>query len=136
MNVEAAPVDDEAMTTVERGSIEEFFRDRLLGRQVYEAVAGFVDELGPATVRVTRSQVAFRRATGFCWVWLPGLYLRNPAAEVVVSVALEREDESDRWKQVVQVANRRWMHHLEVADPSELDAMFAALLAEAYEAAG
>ena len=88
--------------------------------------------LGPATVRVTKSQVAFRRRTGFCWVWLPGMYLRNPGAQVVVSLALGHEDTSPRWKQVTQVGDRRWMHHLEVRSPDDVDGQLATWLAAAY----
>lgn len=113
-------------------SVQEFFADVPLGQEVYDVLAGVVDGLGPATVRVTRSQVAFRRRTGFCWVWLPGMYLHSPAAPVVVSLALGRCDDSPRWKQVVQVTGRRWMHHLEVHHVADLDAEVAGWVAEAY----
>ena len=122
------------MVRVERGSVDEFFAGAPLGRQVYGEVAAIVDGIGPATVRVTKSQVAFRRRTGFCWVWLPGRYLSNPGAEVVVSLALGREDASSRWKEVAQVAGH-WMHHLEVHDIADLDADVVGLLAEAYASA-
>lgn len=125
MEVEETPV-----------SPEELFRGTALGRQVYDAVATLVDDLGPATARVTKSQAAFRRRVGFCWVWPPGRYLRRPAAEVVVSVALPRRDPSDRWKQVVAVGSHRWMHHLEVRGLDELDVELSGWLVEAYAAAG
>jgi hypothetical protein len=126
------------MVRVEPGkrTLEEFFHDVPLGRKVYDAVAGLVDGLGPATVRVTKSQVAFRRRTGFGWVWLPGTYLPHPAADVVLSVGLARQDPSPRWKQTVQVSPTRWMHHLEVRDLADLDAEVEGWLAEAYELAG
>jgi hypothetical protein len=124
------------MVDVERGNVEDFFGPVALGRRVYAALAALVDELGPSTVRVTRSQVAFCRATGFCWVWLPGTYLTHPAAEVVVSIALPRQDTSPRWKESVRVSGTRWMHHLEMRAPGDVDAEVAAWLAEAYEAAG
>lgn len=123
------------MVRVETGDVEGFFGDAVLGRQVYDALGALVDDLGPATVRVTRSQVAFRRRTGFCWVWLPGRYLARPAAEVVVSVALPRRDDSDRWKEVVPVGGGRWMHHLEVRSVAGLDDDVAARVAEAYASA-
>lgn len=112
-----------------------FFAEAPLGRQVYDAVAGLVDELGPATVRVTKSQVAFRHRKPFCWLWLPGAYLARPGAEVVVSVALAREDTDPRWKETVQVTPHRWMHHLEVHDVGDLDAQLRGWLAEAYDLA-
>lgn len=117
-------------------SPDELFDGTPLGREVYDAVAALVDPFGPVTVRVTRSQAAFRRRVGFCWVWPPGRYLAHPAAEVVVSVALPRQDASGRWKQVVAVTGRRWMHHLEVRGLDDLDDEVAGWLAEAYAAAG
>ncbi|HEU4514867.1 MAG TPA: DUF5655 domain-containing protein [Nocardioidaceae bacterium] len=122
------------MVSVEPGAltVEEFFADAPLGAQVYDALVGVVDDLGPATVRVSKSQVAFRRRTGFCWVWQPGMYLRNPGAEVVVSLALDHEEASSRWKQVTQVSGRRWMHHLEVRSLDDIDDDLAAWTAAAY----
>lgn len=123
------------MVSVEAGSVEDFFGDSPFGREVYDAVADLVDALGPVGVRVGRSQVAFRHARGFCWQWLPGRYLAHPAAEVVLSVSLDRRDPSRRWKQVVRV-DGHWMHHLEVRDPAALDEEVAGWLSEAYTSAG
>lgn len=124
------------MVDVERGSLEDFFGPVPLGRQVYDVLAALVDDIGPATARVGRSQVGFRRRSGFCWVWLPGMYLARPTAELVVSMALPRQDPSPRWKESVKVTGTRWMHHLEVRDLGDIDEEVAAWLAEAYEAAG
>ena len=121
--------------TVDGGEVASFFADEPVGEQVYDEVVRLVDRAGPATVRVTKSQVAFRRRRGFCWLWRPAMYLRDPAAPVVVSVALPRRDEGNRWKQVVEVGGH-WMHHLEVRDVAEVDREVAAWLAEAYACAG
>jgi hypothetical protein len=51
-------------------------------------------------------------------------------------VALDRELPSARWKEVVQPASGRWMHHLEVNAAAEVDEEVATWLAEAYRAAG
>lgn len=122
------------MVSIDPGSlsVEQFFAEEPLGTQVYHALVRVVDDLGPATVRVTKSQVAFRRRTGFCWVWLPGMYLRRPGAQVVISLALGHEDTSPRWKQVTQVGDRRWMHHLEVRSADDVDEELATWLAAAY----
>lgn len=95
-----------------------------------------VAPLGAPEVRVTRSQVAYRRRRAFAWTWLPGRWLRAPAADVVLSIALPRRDESPRWKEVVHPSGRWWMHHLEIRAEDDLDDEVAAWLAEAWSAAG
>jgi hypothetical protein len=107
-----------------------------LAAEVYDALVGVVDDAGPATLRVSRTQLAFRRRTGFCWLWLPGAHLGRPLPVVVVSVALDHPDDSPRWKQVVRVGGRRWMHHLEVRSAGEVDEEVARWVAQAYELAG
>lgn len=121
---------------VERGSVEELLGDAPLAREVCDALAGLVDDLGPATVRVAKSQVAFRRRRAFCWVWLPGMYLSGPTADVVVSVALPHEGRSPRWKERLLLGGRHRMHHLEVHNLADVDDEVAGWLAEAYDAAG
>ena len=86
-------------------------------------------------IRTTRSQVAFRRRRGFAYLWLPGRYLARPGADVVLSVALDRRDESPRWKEVAHPAPAHWMHHLEVDDAAEIDEQVAGWLREACDRA-
>ena len=52
--------------------LEAFFRGQPLSRQIFDALRGLIDELGPAEVAVTKSQIAFRRARPFAWAWMPG----------------------------------------------------------------
>mgnify|MGYP001765576653 CR=1 FL=1 len=85
---------------------------------------------------MTKSQVAFRRRRAFAWVWMPGIYLRRPAAPLVLTVALSRRDDSARWKQVVEPAPGRFVHHLELYAPKDLDDEVAAWLGEAWKGAG
>lgn len=100
---------------------------------VYRRLLAYLAGIGPVEVRVTRSQVAFRRRHGFAFLWLPGRYLRRPAAEVVLSVALGRHDESPRFKEVVQPASGHWMHHLEFSGPEDVDDEVEDWLREAAE---
>jgi hypothetical protein len=112
-----------------------FFAVRPVALSTFRAVHGIAASLGPVTVRTSRSQVAFARRRGFAWLWLPPEWVRDPA-DVVLSVALGREDASSRWKQVVHPTPRHWMHHLEVRDAAEIDDEVAAWLREAFERAG
>jgi hypothetical protein len=114
----------------------EFFAGQPLGLAAYERVRSIVEGFGPVEVRVSKSQVAFRRRRGFAYLWMPGVYLANPAAEVVLSIALRRRIESPRWKEVVRPASTTWMHHLEIRDVAELDDEVAGWLRAAAEGAG
>ena len=116
-------------------SREEFFAGRPLAQRVDEAVCALLARHGGCDVRITRSQVAYRRRRGFAFLWLPGRYLARPTSEVVVSIALTRRDPSPRFKEVTEVAPGRWMHHLEVRGVADLDAEVDAWLAEAADAA-
>lgn len=114
---------------------EDFFANHPGALAVFQRVTAELLELGHVEVRVTKSQVAFRRDRGFAYLWLPGQHLRNPDAEVVLSIALGREDTSSRWKHVVHPATKHWMHHLEVNDPDEIDSEVVAWLRESAERA-
>ena len=114
---------------------EEWFSGHPDALAIFSRVRSIIEGLGPCEVRFSRSQVAFRRTRGFAWVWRPGQYLRNPGAEVVLSIALGRRDESPRFKEVAHPSPAHWMHHLEVHDPAELDDQVVAWLREAAERA-
>lgn len=115
---------------------DEFFAGKPLPFALFTRVAQMVEALGPASLRATKSQIAFRRRRAFAWVWMPERYLRRPAAPLVLSLALPRRDGSPRWKEVVEPAPGRFMHHLELSDVAELDDEVRAWLRQAWEAAG
>jgi hypothetical protein len=117
-------------------SPQAFFSDHPLGLAVFKRVRAITESLGPVDVRVSKSQVAFRRRRGFAYLWLPGMYLARPDAAVVLSVAVRHQIESPRWKQVVEPSPGQWMHHLEITDVSELDEEVSGWLREAAESAG
>lgn len=100
---------------------------------VFEKVRSCLVDLGPLEVRTTKSQIAFRHRRGFAHLWLPGQYLKNPDAEVVLSIALGRHDRSERFKEVVHPATHHWMHHLELHGPDEIDDEVVEWLREARE---
>ncbi len=103
----------------------------------FEAVRSAVVGAGERfDVAVSKSQIAFRRKRGFAYIWFPEQYLTNPAAKVVLTIALGRHDPSPRWKSVVHASAAHWIHHLEIRDVSDIDAEVAAWLAEASARAG
>ena len=106
------------------------------GPEVLDRVRVLVERAGGAEERVSRSQVAFRRRRGFAYLWRPGQYLANSGADLVLSIALGRQVDSPRFKQVVRVSSLHWMHHLEVGSAADLDDEVAGWVAEAAARAG
>lgn len=129
-----------AEAAARQASPEDHFAGEPVAVATWRAVHAPLAALGPVDVRVSRSQVALRRASprgaGVAFLWVPGRYLGGRGAPVVVSVVLGRRDGSPRWKEVVHPTSRHWMHHLEVTDPAQVDDEVAAWLREAWEHAG
>jgi hypothetical protein len=63
------------------------------------------------------------------------MYLHGNTAPLVLSVALRRRDESPRWKEIVEPAPGRFMHHLALYSPAEIDGAVLRWLQEAWEQA-
>lgn len=98
---------------------------------VQQVLAG----IGRTGMKVTRSQIAFRRRKSFAYLWRPGQYLRSDVP-AVVSIALPYRIDSDRFKEVVHPAPKVWMHHVEVLAVEQVDAQLRGWLEEAYDNAG
>lgn len=117
-------------------ALDDFFAGHPDARRLFDAVRDAVDAIGPADVRVTRSQVAFRRRVGFAYAWMPAMYLHRGDVPLVLTIGLRRRDASPRWKEVVGPAPGRFTHHLELRAASEVDDAVRGWLREAWEAAG
>ena len=92
-------------------------------------------EVGPAGVRLTRSQIAFLRDTPFAWVWVPDRYLHGDHAPLVLTLTFPQRVLSPRWKQIVQPAKGRFTHHLELWRATDIDAQVVRWLARAWREA-
>jgi hypothetical protein len=102
---------------------------------VFDEIRAAIAELGATSMRVTKSQIAFRRRKGFAYVWRPAQYLRT-GVPVVLSIALWRPVDSDRFKSVVNPSPGVWMHHIELRDPQDVDQPIREWLREAFDGAG
>ncbi|KRE82701.1 DUF5655 domain-containing protein [Arthrobacter sp. Soil764] len=120
---------------MQQWTVERFFDGAPSALRLYRAVEQVAAELGPHDVRVSKSQISFRRRRGYAYLWRPGVYVKS-AVPLVLSLALPRNLESPRFKQTVHPAAGTWMHHLELTDSSQLDAEVRRWMQEAYEAAG
>ena len=116
-------------------SLSQFFDGDPGGRALFDAVASTVDALGDHDVRVTKSQIAFRRRRSFAFVWRPDRYVTSDVP-AVLSIALPYRLEADRFKEIAHPTAAVWMHHLELNDAGDIDDEVRNWLAVAYEEAG
>ncbi len=93
---------------------------------------GAIENIGPAEIRVSKSQIAFRRRKAFAWVWMPGQYLKGKVAPLVLTLSFRRKDASPRWKEIVEPAPSRFTHHLELYSTKEVDAEVRKWLEDAW----
>ena len=96
------------------------------GLALCRAVEQMLAVPAPPAIRATKSQVAFREARGFAYVWWPGRYVRSDVP-AVLSIALRSRIDSARFKSVVSPSPGVWMHHLELRSEADLDAEVAGL---------
>lgn len=125
-----------ASESANEAQLSDFFDGAARAAETFGVIRAIIERFGPIKIQVSKSQVAFRRRRSFAFVWLPGKYLRRPAAPVVLSIATPTRLESPRFKEVIQPSPRTWMHHLELSDASVIDAEVCAWLRQAFEAAG
>ena len=116
-------------------TLDEFFGDHDDSRRLFDALLDVINSIGPAEYKVTKSQIAFRRKKQFAWVWMPGKYLRGRTAPLVLSLSFPARDSSPRWKEIVEPAPGRFMHHLELNAVSDIDDEVTRWLRSAWEQA-
>ena len=116
--------------------VEAFFGEHADSRRLFEAVRRAIDSAGPTEMRVTKSQISFRRKKLFAWIWMPGRYLRGNIAPLVLTLSFPRRDPSPRWKEIVEPAPGRFTHHLELRASGEIDGEVRGWIRRAYSEAG
>lgn len=99
---------------------------------VCREVQHVVSAIGAGSMRVTKSQVSFRRRKAFAFVWRPGQYVASDVA-AVLSICLPEELSSGRFKEIAHPAPTVWMHHLELRGVRAVDDDVRGWLALAYE---
>ena len=113
-------------------TLDDFFDGRNESRLIFDTLRAADAAVGEAELRVTKSQVAFRRRRAFAWAWIPGTYLRGRHAPLVLTVSLRRRDSSTRWKEIIEPRPGRFTHHLELYTPSDIDDQVRTWLREAW----
>ncbi len=101
--------------------LDEFFQGYERSRPLFEALRRMIGEIGGAEIRVSKSQIAFRRRRNFAWAWVPGKYLGGRHAPLVLTLVRRSRDLSPRWKEIVESSPGRFTHHLELWRSADLD---------------
>lgn len=115
-------------------TVSEYFRWSPQGSAIHQAVTNLIATFGPVEERASKSQISFSRGRGFAYLWCPGQYVRSQVP-AVLSIALPREMQSPRFKQIAHPSPLVWMHHLELQDAGAIDSDVASWLREAYDSA-
>jgi predicted transport protein len=116
-------------------NLDDFFGEERVARSLFDALAKEIARFGGATIRVSKSQVAFRRRKNVAVVWMPRMYLENQGAPLVLTLSFQWKDDSPRWKEVTQVSPGRFTHHLELHRLQDIDSQVKDWLHAAWEAA-
>ncbi len=116
-------------------NIEEYFDTHEDSKALFETVKAAIDAIGPAEMRMTKSQVAWKRRVNFAFVWAPEMYLKRKTTPLVLTVDLRRRDASLRWKEVVEPYPGRFTHHLELRSAEQIDEEVKGWLREAWDKA-
>lgn len=117
-------------------TLDEYFKGYPESRRLFEALREMIENIGPAEIRVTKSQVTFYRGKALAWVWIPGKYLRRRSAPLVLTLGFNHKDPSPRWKEIVEPAPGRFTHHLELHSPADIDDEGHVWLCEAWKKSG
>ncbi len=116
-------------------TLDEFFTGYDDSRALFEALREAIEVLGPAEIRVTKSQVAFYHKKAFAWTWVPDRYLHGKHAPLVLTLSFRYRDTSPRWKEIVEPYPGRFTHHLELYSPADVDDEVRGWLRAARDAA-
>ena len=116
-------------------SLDEFFGDHKESRRLFDVLHRRIEAIGFSEINVTKSQIAFRRKKAFAWAWMPGKYLHGKTAPLVLSLSFQERDASPRWKEIVEPARGRFMHHLEINSVDDIDAEVDGWLQSAWNQA-
>jgi len=102
-------------------TLDEFFLGCENSRPLFEAVRSAIDTIGPTEIRMSKSQIAFWRQKSVVRIWIPARYLHGNLAPLVLTPAFRLRDSSLRWKEIVEPAPGRFIHHLELHTIADLD---------------
>lgn len=117
-------------------TLDDYFTGYGNAKWLFDVLREHIRSLGPSEVQVSKTQISFRRKRAFAWVWIPEKHLGRRMAPLVLNVSLPARDPSPSWKEIVEPHQGRFMHHLELYIPDEIDEEVCGWLLAAYAWAG
>lgn len=101
---------------------------------VYERIEGkILDEFEDVIIEIKKTQITFKSKRGFVYVWLPVRKMKNrPEYYLILSFGLDKRIESPRIVESIEPYRNRWMHHLVIEKPEEINDELMGWIHEAY----
>ena len=113
--------------------IEAFFAGKTEAKALFMAVDRKIRAIGPAIIKVRKTQISFATRTQFAWVWMPQPTDRKrPMHSLVLSFGCGRQIVHDQIVEAIEPYPGRWTHHVIIAEEADLTGALDAWLREAY----
>ena len=113
--------------------IEAFFAGKIEAKALFMAVDRKIRSIGPAIIKVSKTQISFATRTQFAWVWMPQPTDRKrPMHSLVLSFGCGRQIVHEQIVEAIEPYPGRWTHHVIIAEEADLTGAVDAWLREAY----
>ena len=109
-----------------KGTVDDFFAERVGLRPLFDELVEFVEEIGPFDVEVVKTRISFTTRARFANV----IRLRRDG--IVVAFWLKREIASERFLRVDHFGGKDWVYQVLLRTPDDLDDELGDWLTEAY----
>lgn len=113
--------------------IEAFFAGKPEAKALFMAVERKIQAIGPAIIKVSKTQISFATRTQFAWVWMPlPTDRKRPLHSLVLSFGCGRRIVHDQIVEAIEPYPGRWTHHVIIAEAADLTSAVDAWIREAY----
>ncbi|WP_319469654.1 DUF5655 domain-containing protein [uncultured Trichococcus sp.] len=113
--------------------VEAFFAGKPEAKALFMAVERKIRAIGPAIIKVSKTQISFATRTQFAWVWMPQpMDRKRPLHSLVLSFGCRRQIVHDQIVEAIEPYPGRWTHHVIIAEEADLTSAVDAWLREAY----
>ena len=113
--------------------IEAFFAGKPEAKALFMAVERKIQAIGPAIIKVSKTQISFATRTQFAWVWMPlPTDRKRPLHSLVLSFGCGRRIVNDQIVEAIEPYPGRWTHHVIIAEAVDLTSAVDAWIREAY----